>query len=125
MHCRGEGHFARNRPIIAPVMRLFNLKPNWKEPPAIMDKKQISKILKEMAVMMEIIGSNPFKVRAHENAARILEGLTDSLSDLVASGEITKIKGIGKGTAEKITRLLNDEELDEYNELKASIPPGV
>jgi len=90
-----------------------------------MDKKQISKILKEMAVMMEIIGSNPFKVRAHENAARILEGLTDSLTDLVASGEITKIKGIGKGTAEKITLLLNDEELEEYNELKASIPAGV
>ncbi|MGH1366208.1 MAG: DNA polymerase/3'-5' exonuclease PolX [Calditrichia bacterium] len=90
-----------------------------------MDKKQISATLKKMAVMMEISGSNPFKVRAHENAARILEGLTASIAELVESGEITNIKGIGKGMTDKITLLLNDEVLEEYEELKASIPEGV
>lgn len=91
----------------------------------MMDKKQIAKILKEMAVLMEIRGDNPFKVRAHENAARILEGLNADIKELVDSGEITKIKGIGKGTAEKIVTLLNDGKLDEFEELKAEIPAGL
>ncbi len=90
-----------------------------------MDKKQIAAILKEMAVLMEIRGDNPFKVRAHENAARILEGLNADIKDVVESGEITKIKGIGKGTADKITTLLNEGKLNEYDELKAAIPAGL
>ncbi len=90
-----------------------------------MDKKAIAKIIKEMAVLMEIKGDNPFKIRAHHNAVRILEGLTESLPELVASGEITNIKGIGKGMADKIMTLLNGEELSEYQQLKDAIPPGL
>jgi len=62
----------------------------------IMDKKQIAKVLEEMALLLEIKGENIFKVRAHENAARALEGLTGDLEKLVESGEIIEIKGIGK-----------------------------
>ncbi|NIT59518.1 MAG: DNA polymerase/3'-5' exonuclease PolX [Aliifodinibius sp.] len=90
-----------------------------------MDKKQIAKILKEMAILLEIKGVNPFKVRAHENAARSLEGLSDDLKDLVESGEITNIRGIGKGIADKISMLLNEGQLPEYEELKSSVPPGL
>ncbi len=89
------------------------------------DKKEIAAILKEMAVMLEIKGENIFKVRAHENAARVLEGLTGDLKALVDSGEITAIKGIGKTMAEKIATLLNTGRLESYEKLKASIPPGL
>ena len=90
-----------------------------------MDKKQIAAVLKEMALMLEIKGENIFKVRAHQNAARILEGLTGDLQALVDSGEITQIKGIGKTMAEKIAALLHTGKLASYEKLKASIPAGL
>ncbi len=90
-----------------------------------MDKKQIAAVLKEMAVMMEIRGDNPFKVRAHQNAARIIEGLSVDLPALVKSGQLLEIKGIGKGMAEKISALLDQGELAEHQALKEAIPGGV
>ncbi|RMI03621.1 MAG: DNA polymerase/3'-5' exonuclease PolX [Calditrichaeota bacterium] len=90
-----------------------------------MDKKEIAAVLKEMALLMELKGENPFKVRAHENAARVLEGLTGNLEEMVDSGEITRIKGIGQSIAEKIALLLKEGRLPEHEELKASVPEGL
>lgn len=90
-----------------------------------MDKKQIAQILREMALILEIQGENIFKVRAHENAARALEGLTANLEELVASGEIREVKGIGEAMAKKIQTLLSGEELAEYRKLKDSLPAGL
>lgn len=90
-----------------------------------MDKKQIAQILREMALILEIQGENIFKVRAHENAARALEGLTAGLEELVASGEIREVKGIGEAMAKKIQTLLSEEELPEYRKLKDSLPAGL
>lgn len=90
-----------------------------------MDKKEIARILREMALILEIQGENIFKVRAHENAARALEGLTAGLEELVASGEIREVKGIGEAMAKKIQTLLSGEELPEYRKLKDSLPGGL
>lgn len=90
-----------------------------------MDKKEVAAILKEMALMLEISGENVFKVRAHENAARVLEGLTGNLQELADSGELTAIKGIGKAIAEKIRALLETGTFREFEDLKASLPDGL
>jgi DNA polymerase (family 10) len=37
-----------------------------------MDKKEISNALDEAAVLMELAGDNPFRVRAYSNASRIV-----------------------------------------------------
>ena len=90
-----------------------------------MDKKRIAAVLKEMAVLLEILGENPFKVRAHENAARVIEGITADLEVLVTSGEITQIKGIGDAMAKKVKTLLETGELPAHQKLKESVPPGL
>jgi DNA polymerase (family 10) len=90
-----------------------------------MDKKQIAKIIREMGIMLEISGENPFKVRAHENAARIIEGLSEDLDSLVESGSLINIKGIGEAMAKKVETLLNTGKLSAYEKLKSSIPPGL
>ncbi len=90
-----------------------------------MDKKQIAAVLKEMAVILEILGENPFKVRAHENAARVIEGISGDLEELVATGEITRIKGIGDAMAKKVKTLLETGELPAHKRLLESIPPGL
>jgi len=89
------------------------------------DKRKIVEILKEMAVLYEIKGENPFKVRAYENAARALEGLPDDLESLIESGEIKKVKGIGSGILEKIQILMDTGHLPVYEEMKKEIPEGL
>lgn len=90
-----------------------------------MDKREIIAALEEIGELLEIQGENPFKVRAYQNAARILEGLPQDPADLVASGEIQNIKGIGSGLSEKITEMVKQGKSSYLQELRRSIPPGV
>lgn len=90
-----------------------------------MDKREIIAALEEIGELLEIQGENPFKVRAYQNAARILEGLPQDPADLVASGEIQNIKGIGSGLSEKITEMVKKGKSSYLQELRRSIPPGV
>ena len=90
-----------------------------------MDKKQVSNILDEISTLLEIKGENPFKSRAYMMAARTILSQSAEPAELVASGEINNIKGIGSALAEKITTLVTTGKLDYYNDLKASIPQGL
>lgn len=90
-----------------------------------MDKKDISQILEEIGTLLELKGENPFKCRAYHNASRIIGSLTHDIHELIVSGELQKIKGIGSGLAEKITELVNTGKLKYYDELKKSLPDGL
>ena len=90
-----------------------------------MDKDAVAAVLKEIGVFLEIKGENPFKTRAYVNGARIVEGLTESLETLIEEERLGDIKGIGGALVEKITELTETGELEYYDELKASIPPGL
>ena len=90
-----------------------------------MDKDAVAEVLKEIGVFLELKGENPFKTRAYVNGARIVEGLTEPLETLIAEERLGEIKGIGAALVDKITELEETGELEYYNELKASIPPGL
>jgi DNA polymerase (family 10) len=90
-----------------------------------MDKDQVAAVLAEIGVLLELKGENPFKCRAYANAARQLEGLTEPLEKLVAENRLGQLKGIGEALQEKITTLVTTGRLPYYEELKASIPPGL
>jgi DNA polymerase (family 10) len=90
-----------------------------------MDKDKVADILIEIGVLLELKGENPFKTRAYANAARTLEGLSEPLATLVAEKRLGEIKGIGEALEQKITELVTTENLKYYDELKASIPPGL
>lgn len=90
-----------------------------------MDKKQVSTILEEIGTLLELKGENFFKSRAYERGGRTILSLSEDISDLVESGEIRKIEGIGSALADKITELVTTGKLEYYERLKASIPPGL
>lgn len=90
-----------------------------------MDKKGIADILDEMGTLLELRGANPFKARAYHNASRALEGITQDLESIVASGELLEIPGIGKTTADVIGDLLKTGKSKDYDELREGFPPGV
>lgn len=90
-----------------------------------MDKFAVARIFEKIAVYLELQGENPFKTRAYQNAARTIDGLEKSLVDLIASGEIAKVPGLGKALLEKVITLVETGRLPFYDDLKASIPPGL
>jgi len=90
-----------------------------------MDKDKVAEILVEIGVLLELKGENPFKTRAYANGARTIEGLSEPLAMLVAEKRLGEIKGIGAALEQKITELVETGKLKYYDELKASIPPGL
>ncbi|MDR3459107.1 MAG: DNA polymerase/3'-5' exonuclease PolX [Verrucomicrobiae bacterium] len=90
-----------------------------------MDKEKVAEILVEIGVLLELKGENPFKTRAYANGARTIEGLSEPLAKLVAEKRLGEIKGIGEALEQKITELVETGRLKYYEELKASIAPGL
>lgn len=92
---------------------------------ALMTKRDVSAILEQIGLLLELKGENPFKARAYYQAARTIETLQEDLGELVSSGHLAAIKGIGKDLSQRITELVQSGRSSYYEELRASIPPGL
>ena len=90
-----------------------------------MKNREIAAVFNDIADMLEVKGESPFRITAYRRAARALEGLTEDIAAVAAREELEEIPGIGKGTAEKIQEFLRSETIKYYEELRASLPPGI
>ena len=90
-----------------------------------MNRKEIVNILEEIGTILELKGENPFKSRAYFNAARTIESISGDVIDLIRSGKISEIKGIGSAISDKLKTLIDKGALPYYEELKSSIPEGL
>lgn len=87
-----------------------------------MNKKTIIRTLESIALYMELKGDNPFKVGAFRKAAQALELDDRSLAEI---DDVTKISGIGKGTASVINELIETGSSSVLQELQESVPSGL
>ena len=90
-----------------------------------MEREVVAEVLEEIALLLELLGENPFKTRAYDNAARLIRGLDEDLDELVAGSGLTKIRGIGGALAEKITTLVTTGELPYLDDLHEKVPEGL
>ncbi|MBC7330127.1 DNA polymerase/3'-5' exonuclease PolX [bacterium] len=90
-----------------------------------MSNAQIAQIFYRIAELLDIKGENPFKVRAYEKAALVVESLSEPIEKVYREGRLKEIPGIGKSIAEKIGELIETGRLSYLEELEASIPAGV
>lgn len=90
-----------------------------------MDKADIVEVLEEIAVLLELKGENPFKIRAYQTGARVLETMEAELGELIESEELGSVKGIGSALVDKIATLYKTGELEYYTKLRASVAPGL
>ena len=63
--------------------------------PPYFSRNQVSTALHQMAVLLELSGANMFRTRSYQNGSRIIGSLSQDLGELVASGELFELKGIG------------------------------
>jgi DNA polymerase (family 10) len=90
-----------------------------------MNKADIVDVLEDIAVLLELKGENPFKIRAYATGARVLETMEEDLSEVIAEERLATIKGIGSALVDKIETLHATGELEYYTELRASVAPGL
>ncbi len=89
-----------------------------------MDKNQIASLLDEIGALLELKeGSNPFEVRAYQNAERTLNALEGDIEELAREGRLKGMPGIGPTILKRIEEALETGHIALYDELVASTPP--
>lgn len=87
-----------------------------------MTKKDVIKLLEQIATYMELNGENTFKVSAYRKAAQSLEIDERPLEEI---DDVTELKGIGKGVGEVISEYRQTGESEVLSDLKKRVPEGL
>ena len=100
-------------------------KPRMNGPPYF-SRNQISTALHQMAVLLELSGANTFRTRSYQNGSRLIGSLSQDLGELVASGELFELKGIGKGLGSAISQAVGEGRWPEdWVSLHENTPEGL
>src|SRR3954464_7289549 len=95
-----------------------------------MKPREVAAVLREISQLLQLKGENTFKVRAYDLAADAFETLPpdpaapDGLNDLVKSGRLSSIEGVGKAIDQKVTELVNTGRIKYLDELRQEFPHG-
>jgi DNA polymerase (family X) len=84
---------------------------------------KVAALLEEYADLMTITGTDAFKVRAYQKAARAVAGYHADVSKLDAAG-LGKIPNVGKSIAAKISEYFDTGKIVALEELRKEIPSG-
>lgn len=87
--------------------------------------KDVARVLKETAALIELTGGNEFRARAFSSAARTIERLDEPIQNLVESGDLKDVRGIGAGLASQIEEILERGTFGVYEEIISTLPPGL
>ncbi len=90
-----------------------------------MINNEISRAFERTADLLEIDGAQGFRVNSYRRAARTVKDCTDDVAELMATGKLENLPGIGKGTAERIVQFIETGHIDVLDELMAKLPAGL
>ncbi len=90
-----------------------------------MNKFDIARALDEISTYVELSENNRFRALAFERAAQSIRAIDAEPADLIASGELIKLEGIGKGTAAVIDELVRTGQSKYLEDLRKQYPPGI
>src|SRR5260370_1053288 len=84
---------------------------------------EIAAIFDQAPDRLEIKGENQFRVRAYRRAARVIEGLPQSVHSLLSAGrDLSELPGIGKDLAGKIANIVKTGRFALLDTLKKQLP---
>jgi DNA polymerase (family 10) len=90
-----------------------------------MDRMEVAAALREIAVLLEVQGSSPHRVRAFDKGARAVEALNRDLREMARAGRLQDIPGIGDTLARTITELVETGRSEMLDKLRQQLPAGV
>src|SRR5260370_24003013 len=84
---------------------------------------EIAAMFDQAAELLEIQGENQFRVRAYRRAARVIEGLPQSVHSWLSAGrDLSELPGIGKDLAGKIANIVKTGRFALLDTLKKQLP---
>ncbi|NNC90333.1 MAG: DNA polymerase/3'-5' exonuclease PolX [Akkermansiaceae bacterium] len=88
-------------------------------------RDSLADVLDEIALLLELKGENPFKIRAYRNGAEVVRSFDGDILQRARDGELKGIKGIGDALQEKLHELASTGHLEFHENLKAEFPEGL
>lgn len=86
----------------------------------------IARAFERLALLIEVDGGDPFKIKAYHQAAFLIEGLDTQASEMLAKGrDLTEMPGIGKAIAAKIQEMVETGTMAKLEEYKAKVPESL
>src|SRR5882762_10203716 len=95
-----------------------------------MTPREVAAVLREISQLLQLKGENTFKVRAYDLAADAFETLPpdpaapSGLNELVKSGRLGEIDGVGKAIDQKVTELVSTGKMKYLDDLRREFPHG-
>jgi DNA polymerase (family X) len=89
------------------------------------DNAQIADRLDAFASLLELADANPYTARAYRRAAETIRGAPASVAELVRSGRVRELRGIGPGIEARLRELVETGEIAELAELERELAPDL
>ena len=90
-----------------------------------LSNREMADIFARCADMMQIRGDNIHRVLSYRRAAETIRAVPRDLRVISSEGSLTDLSYIGKTMAAKIDEMLETDQLDFYERLKAEVPEGL
>ncbi|MGH7177706.1 MAG: DNA polymerase/3'-5' exonuclease PolX [Tepidisphaeraceae bacterium] len=86
---------------------------------------ELSELFRSLAAIMEIKGESVFKAIAFSKVSRVLNDMTFDIKAAVENGTLDEIEGIGASSRKIIEEYVKTGRSGDYDDVAASVPPGL
>ena len=91
-----------------------------------MENRDVAKILRETAQLLEIDGAIIGRYRSYEKVAELLDGLPERIEEIATDDKkLKELPGIGEGMAEHIHEILKTGDYSLRKKLLKKYPPTI
>ncbi|HEY2543888.1 MAG TPA: helix-hairpin-helix domain-containing protein, partial [Gaiellaceae bacterium] len=88
-----------------------------------MDNAAVAARLDEYAALLELAGAQYYSYRAYRRAADLIRATPAPIDELVRTGRVRELRGIGAGIETRLRELVETGELAELRELERTVSP--
>ncbi len=90
-----------------------------------MTREDLADTLEQIALLLELKGENPFKIKAYRSGSDIVQQFPGDILELARNDELKGIKGIGDALQQKLHELATTGKLDFYEKLRGEFPDSL
>src|SRR5687767_3705378 len=90
-----------------------------------MTSEVMATVLRNIALLLDLKGENPFKTRAYNTGAEIVETFSGDIVARAAANDLKGVKGLGDALQQKLHELASTGKLEFYERLRGEFPEGI
>lgn len=90
-----------------------------------MTAEQMAEVLRNIARLLELKGENPFKIRAYNTGADVVENFSGDIVARAKANDLAGIKGVGDALQQKLHELASTGRLEFFEKLNAEFGDGI